>query len=517
MELTSQEKEHRRNIVLGHSIADIIDTFGNVVNEYLKGYDGIDYETGKMVKGLYDVSRSKINPQFKNANINQQAGYCAEHFTKILENEQKLKVGNFKNRTERTDDIARQPDGLGNFIGGKNEELYDIADVDRYGNYIMGSGRQLKYFGNSADDCFRKLLGKKCDKYLEAGVKIEIPSDYFDDVVKLLNNRELKINKEIGVAIAKNDNNVLNNKRVELRRLRTLRESLKCGKLTKGEARFVRVNPTLATAKEIVRNSNEAGIDSGKRAALYGGVLAALSNYVDYKDGKKSLKKAINDTGKETATSACVGYGAGFLGTLIKGRLQHSESSIARELSNSSFPTMAGMALITTMNVISKYYRGEMTGKECFEAIGEYGFASNFASMTASVGTKIGGVVGGAIGGFVGYSLAAASYKITMSAIKDAKLAEINRKRVAKLCLKHLFELKAYQKELRDDFKKYKLKEENLFMAVIDGMNEAMQLENIDGYIESVNKLTIHYGGEPLFGNMEELEDIMNSNEIIII
>ena len=147
MELTSQEKEHRRNIVLGHSIADIIDTFGNVVNEYLKGYDGIDYETGKMVKGLYDVSRSKINPQFKNANINQQAGYCAEHFTKILENEQKLKIGNFKNRTERTDDIARQPDGLGNFIGGKNEELYDIADVDRYDLcHVMPPLCNLRFF-----------------------------------------------------------------------------------------------------------------------------------------------------------------------------------------------------------------------------------------------------------------------------------------------------------------------------------------------------------------------------------
>ena len=517
MELTSQEKEHRRNIVLGHSIADIIDTFGSVVNEYLKGYDGIDYETGKIEKGLYDVARSRINPKFENANINQQAGFCAEHFTKILENEQKLKLGDFKTRTERTDDIVRQSDGFGNFIGGKNEELYDIADVDRYGNYIVGSGRQLKYFGNSADDCFRKLLSDKCEKYIEAGVKIEIPLDYYDDVVKLLNNKEHKINKEIGIAIDKNNNEIISNKRVELRRIRNLKESLKCGKLTKGEARFVRLNPKLATAKEIVRNSNEAGIDSGKRAALYGGVMAALSNYVDYRDGKKSLKKAIDDTGKEAVSSAWVGYGTGFLGTVIKGRLQHSDSSVARNLSNSSFPAMSGMMLMTTMNIISKYYRGEMTGKECFEAIGEYGFTSHFASMTASVGTRIAGVAGGTIGGLVGYFLAAASYKITMGAIKEARLAETERKRVANLCLEHFFELKAYQKELRNNFEAYKSRKENLFIAVIDGMNEAMQLEDIDGYIESVNKLTIHYGGEPLFGNMDEFENLMKSNETIII
>ena len=85
------------------------------------------------------------------------------------------------------------------------------------------------------------------------------------------------------------------------------------------------------------------------------------------------------------------------------------------------------------------------------------------------------------------------------------------------MCLEHFFELKAYQKELRNSFEVYKLREENLFIAVIDGMNEAMQLDDIDGYIESINKLTIHYGGEPLFGNMDEFENLMKSNEIIII
>lgn len=51
--------------------------------------------------------------------------------------------------------MTKQSDGRGHTIGGKNEQLYDIAEVDANGIYVEGTGRQLKYVGGNAKSAVR--------------------------------------------------------------------------------------------------------------------------------------------------------------------------------------------------------------------------------------------------------------------------------------------------------------------------------------------------------------------------
>lgn len=83
--------------------AETIQRYGAAVKEHVVAYTGIDNETGKhLKKGLKSISQSKINPQYANQNIQQQAGFSAEVKAAARENAERIIRGD-KNRTNRTD------------------------------------------------------------------------------------------------------------------------------------------------------------------------------------------------------------------------------------------------------------------------------------------------------------------------------------------------------------------------------------------------------------------------------
>ena len=101
-----------------------------------------------------------MDPNNPEISIKQQAGFSAEVKTQARESAEKIIAGEEK-RITRTDDMTKQSDGRGHAIGGKNEQLYDIAEVDVNGIYVEGTGRQLKFVGGNAKECCQKLLDKK--------------------------------------------------------------------------------------------------------------------------------------------------------------------------------------------------------------------------------------------------------------------------------------------------------------------------------------------------------------------
>ena len=61
----------------------------------------------------------------------------------------------------------------------------------------------MKFVGGKAKECCQKLLDKKFDKYRDAGVPIEIPSDFYDEVRADLSQRIDQLNKQTQNADAK--------------------------------------------------------------------------------------------------------------------------------------------------------------------------------------------------------------------------------------------------------------------------------------------------------------------------
>ena len=164
----------------------------------------------------------------------------------------------------------------GNNIGGKNEQLYDIAEVDRNGIFVEGTARQLKFVGGTPDECTTKLLGSKYDKYRDANVVIEVPSDFYDSVKKALDDKAEKIRMQIENAEKNGNSDLLVLKKSELEKIEKTKENLAKGKVSNQEAIEARLHPQVSTTKDVLEISHQAGCNAAKSGAIIGGGISFI-------------------------------------------------------------------------------------------------------------------------------------------------------------------------------------------------------------------------------------------------
>ena len=76
------DKEHKDRLLqkaLQGAAVGTIEKFGSAVKEHLVSFSGKDRELGtETTRSLKSVSKSKVNPEYKETNIKQQAGFSAE-------------------------------------------------------------------------------------------------------------------------------------------------------------------------------------------------------------------------------------------------------------------------------------------------------------------------------------------------------------------------------------------------------------------------------------------------------
>jgi len=393
-------------------------------------------------KSLKKIYGYKINPANKDSNINQQAGFAAEVKTAAREDAEKIISGNNKTKTVRTDDMAKQSDGKGNTIGGNNDQLYDIAEVDKNGIYVEGTARQLKFVGGTPEKCTDALLNKDWDKYRDADVPIEVPSDFYDGVKKELEDRANGIKDQIADAEAKGNTHLVEKKKSELERVEKTSNNLKKGKLTKSEANEARLHPKWSTVKDITKVAHSGGVEAAQSVIMISGGIAFIRNSVSVIKGDKDIKEAAIDMAKSTAGAGALGYVTGFSGAAIKGALQNAPSTYLRALSKTNLPAATATTVLEVGQTLSRYAHGDIDGTDCLIELGEKGTAilssAMFATKGALVGTMVmpvaGTVVGVLVGGMIGYAFSSSYYRQLISALIEAKEAHEERKRIEAEC-----------------------------------------------------------------------------------
>ncbi len=114
---------------------------------------------------LEEISKRKINPNYINQNINQQAGFSAELKEQAHANAQNILMENGE-RLVQYDNLSvdqkaqireRFPDYA---TPNKNHELVDYVKVDRKENVISNTLTQSKFVGRNGAECFEKFLFK---------------------------------------------------------------------------------------------------------------------------------------------------------------------------------------------------------------------------------------------------------------------------------------------------------------------------------------------------------------------
>ena len=157
---------------LSGAATDVVSRYGSGVKEHFVAYSGIDNETGQTLKrGLRQISRSKVNPDFKDSNLKQQAGFAAE-VKEVARRRAEEAISGKKPKTVRTDDLP----------GHVNDPLFDITcKIDKTtGNPIPGASVQMKFVGSSPEAAVGKMLGKDYQKYIDNDCKMLVPSDFYD-------------------------------------------------------------------------------------------------------------------------------------------------------------------------------------------------------------------------------------------------------------------------------------------------------------------------------------------------
>ena len=494
--------------------ANTVQKHGDAIKEHLVAYSGKDHEHGtELVRGLKDISKSNVNPEYKFQNIHQQAGFSAEVKEVANRNAENILSGTAK-RKIRTDDLGRV-----------NDQFFDHVELDARGNIIGGSEAQMKFVGASQKDptgkgaperALKKLQEKEYEKYLDADAKIEVPADYYKKIIKLADQKIEDLQKQLNNRLQNGDTATAEKIQYKIEKLEKIKKNLDKSSVTSYESVFARLHPKLSTAKSIVEISNKAGWKGFENAAIYGGGVSIISNTVSLIKGDVETSEAVINVAKETGTAAIRGYEVAFAGSALKGFMQNSSKEYVRTLSKTNLSSTLAVIALDAGKTMKKFYDGEIDGVECLEELGQQGTEMLGSSLFAVIGQWAIPIpiVGGLIGGMLGYALSSASYSTLVNSLKDAELAYEERLIIEASCEEHIAYIKECRNEIECIISQYITRNIELFDDAFIGMKDVLQIGDVDGFITTTNNLQRAIGKEACFNNFQEFDQIMNSDKV---
>ena len=481
---------------------EVVKRFGSASAEYLKGYRGVDNETGQQfAKGLADVAKFKVNPDYAQQNIKQQAGFSAEIATTSRDNAEAI-INGSPVRTSRSDDLAQY---------GKNHNVVERVKI-LDGNIIEGSQSQMKFVGNR-DQLFKDIASDNGEFSRYRGVKLELPTEQFANAEEFCREQARKLRDKADKVEALGKADVADKLRREAGNYEQLADNVCDSGLTTEQAIFYREHPKLATAQDIARTSHRAGLEGAKYGAAIGGSISLLVNAFQVLQQEKTAADALQDVAVATAKSAGLGYTTAFAGSAIKAVLQQSESQTLRAIAGTSAPALAVNICLSLGSAIKRYVSGEINEAQLLNEVGEKGAGMLASGMMAALG-QIAipiPVVGAAIGGMIGYTLSSMFYQSALDAAKGAALSRERLQQIREIEESARNRI-ALEQSVLDEFAKRELPQlhketERLFNAVSNGS------DNIDSLTYTLNSYASLMGKTLQFDTLSDFEAFMDSDQ----
>lgn len=226
-------------------------------------------------------------------------------------------------------------------------------------------------------------------------------------------------------------------------KIQKIKSLVKDSGITNKEAIEARLHPKISVAKDIIRISHRAGIEQAKTGALVGGGISLIKNTIGVIKGEIEPFDAAKSIALDTGKGAIVGYATAFAGSTIKAGMQNASNSTIRAISKTNAPAMIVTSTIDLGKSMTRFVKGQISGVELLEEVGEKGAGHISGAMFAIVGQAAIPIpiVGAMVGSMVGYSLSSAFYKELTTSLKEAKLAREDRIRIEKNVMKLLITL----------------------------------------------------------------------------
>ena len=371
---------------------------GENVDTIKRMYYGSDSE-GIKTLGLEDISHWKLNPEYRQQNVEQQSGYVAEVISTAKENIIAQKEGTGIT-TYRADD---RPD-----LYHKNDQYVDKVRIDADGKIV--DRVQTKFVGNDGRSCLQKLESKDFDKYFSDGKvdKMEIPSDYYDQIKeeKLIEKKIEGLEKQVERLKVDGKSDIAANKQARIDKLKKIDEMLERSTVSSDEAKYARLHPKRYTRKLFVPDNVKMAHEMGKETGLQAAGITAVSSTVDnirsVYSGDKTIAKACEDVAADTGKAGALGYGTGFVSSAIANAMSGSSHELLKSVSKTGIPAAAVSFTMESFDSVSDFAQGTIDGKQLAVDLGENaaGISGNMAG--SAIGSTVGAATGAAAGGVVG-------------------------------------------------------------------------------------------------------------------
>ncbi|WP_120868506.1 hypothetical protein [Helicobacter pylori] len=465
---------------------------------------------------LEEISKRKINPNYIKQNINQQAGYSAEIKEQARVNEHNILAGK-RERIVQYDNLSSEQKAqikklFPNYATPKkNHELVDYVSVDKKGNVIPRTLTQSKFVGRNGEECFKKLLSKDYEKYLENGVKMNVSKDSYRDIQKFADAKIKSLESQI--AKQKGFGNFQKAAILEekLQKCKTIKAHTRPASTTKGEAIEARLNPNLSTTKDVARVSHQAGMNAAQTGALIGGGISAITNIYECIANDKDPIKALKHTAIATLKGGALSYGSAFASSSLGGLMQSSANKVIQSLGKGSVPAMIVGACVANATVLTRYFSGKIDKTELCKQLVKANTTLVSSGAMAVVGQALIPipVVGMLVGGFVGAILSETCFNILNS--ERVKLARQRRIEIERECHELIKLLEAYQNQFKEVFERYFHETTKFFNQSFDALCRASYTGDADLGIGINNKIQERIGQKALFDNSKEGWDFITS------
>lgn len=520
MSALNKDKKRKQNNALettvGHANAELVERFGDASSEFIVAKRGYNNATGQVLERGHDKISTYSNPDGKHTG--QQAGFSAEVASTARKNSEFKKTGSNR-RVARSED-ARM---------GSNHPVFDHVELDADGLVVEGSGSQMKFVATlpkNEGDRLAKIdsqisritrVNGKQKRYL--GHKLEVPSDQVETYKAQCHEQARKLRQQAEGAKRAGKADVVEKKLQEAENCEQLAQDIEDSGLTTQEAIEYRRNAAKATAKDIARNSHEAGIKGAKTGALIAVAVGSIVNTYQVMAGEKDAGQAVKEVGFATAASAATGYVSAAAGSALSATMQQSGKEAIRALAKSSIPSLIVTTTLTVSKSAKALVAGEIDGTQFLNDIGEHGSGLLASSMMAALG-QIAipiPVVGALVGSMIGYSLSSVFYNELVDSLNIAKASEARYVQIKQQCEEARQALDAYHEELQHVLAEHFAMLEEEAHNLISNLDEALDSGDSSQLGLVVNAYAKSKGTELDFDNTEQLMDSISNRQSITI
>ncbi len=501
-------KKKKANDALGAGIVSAtpenIERYGRATAEYLKGYRGeVDADGEIVVKGLKQISESKVHPDYEYQNLKQQAGFAAEKHYADQQNAQRIVDGE-PGRVYRSNDVGRG-----------NDPVYDIVTVDENGELVWGA--QMKFSGkyqtedeihHSAELLVKKLAGDNWERY--RGHDVLVPKEQFDHAREFASAEADRYAKQATIFDHQGNHEKAASLHEKAEIYRQVSEDLKDSGITSKEAMYLREHPELATAKHVADHMNDSGLENAKSCALVAAIIATGQEVISLMRGEKTMAEASLGIVKTTGKSVATVYVIGAADTAIRGVMASQKDGILLNLSKTNTPAMIAMVTVQVGKSLYKYAKGEIGLLELIEELGEKGTGMMSASYAAAIGTAVFPGIGTIVGGVVGYMCSSSLYKACMLTLKEEKLSAERRQRIESIANVAIAAIRSQGEELRTLIREHQLNRQNEIDLSMAELSEAMENKNLQLFTQAMERISVQFGQTLRFRNFQAFDDFMN-------